>query len=134
MIVADLIQGRDNPWASLYNPGRVTIKRESAQEYIKENVNVALEYAELITGGDVKTADEIPAGTGAVLRRGITKVAVYKDEQGATHECSAICPHLGCVVHWNGLEKSWDCPCHGSRFTALGELMNGPANTGLAPA
>jgi len=134
MIITDLIQGRPNPWASLYDPGRVTLKRESAQEFIKENVNVAIEYTDLITGGDVKNPDEIPAGTGAVLRRGITKVAVYKDEQGATHECSAICPHLGCVVHWNGLEKSWDCPCHGSRFSALGELLSGPANTGLAPA
>ena len=134
MIITDLIQGRPNPWAELYDPGRITVKRESAQEFIKENVNVALEYTELLTGGDVKTADEIPAGAGAVLRRGLTKVAVYKDDKGATHECSAICPHLGCVVHWNNLEKSWDCPCHGSRFTALGELLSGPANTGLAPA
>ncbi|SFQ66453.1 FAD-dependent oxidoreductase [Hymenobacter arizonensis] len=134
MIVADLIENRENPWAKLYDPGRITLKRESAQEFIKENVNVAIEYTELLTGGDVSSVDEIPAGTGAVMRRGITKVAVYKDDKGATHECSAICPHLGCVVHWNGLEKSWDCPCHGSRFTALGELLNGPAGTGLAPA
>ena len=134
MIVADLIQGIENPWAKLYDPGRITLKRESAMEFIKENVNVAIEYTELLTGGDVAVEDEIEAGEGAVLRRGITKVAVYKDEKGTTHECSAICPHLGCVVHWNTLEKSWDCPCHGSRFTALGELLTGPANTGLAPA
>ena len=134
LIVTDLVQGRPNPWAELYDPGRITLKRESAQEFIKENVNVALEYTELLTGGDVKTADEIPVGQGAVLRRGLSKIAVYKDEKGTTHECSAICPHLGCVVHWNGLEKSWDCPCHGSRFTALGELLSGPSNTGLAPA
>src|SRR6476661_1186207 len=134
MIVADLLEGRDNPWAILYDPGRVTVKRESAKEYFIENANVAIEYTELLTGGDVKSTDEIPAGHGAVLRRGLRKVAVYKDEQGETHECSAICPHLGCVVHWNGLEKSWDCPCHGSRFTALGELLSGPANTGLAEA
>ncbi|MBH8568464.1 FAD-dependent oxidoreductase [Microvirga sp. STS02] len=132
LIITDLIQGRPNPWAALYDPGRVTLKRESAQEFIRENVNVALEYTELLTSGDVKDVDEIPVGEGAVLRRGLSKVAVYKDNQGATHECSAICPHLGCVVHWNNLEKSWDCPCHGSRFTALGELLSGPANTGLA--
>ncbi|GAA4048625.1 FAD-dependent oxidoreductase [Hymenobacter glaciei] len=133
-LIADLVQGRPNPWTELYDPRRITLKRESAQEFIRENVNVALEYVELLTGGDVKTTDEIAAGEGAVLRRGLSKVAVYKDSQGATHECSAICPHLGCVVHWNNLEKSWDCPCHGSRFTALGELLNGPANSGLAPA
>jgi glycine/D-amino acid oxidase-like deaminating enzyme/nitrite reductase/ring-hydroxylating ferredoxin subunit len=133
-IVTDLLQGRDNPWAALYDPGRVTVRRESAQEFIRENVNVALEYTDLLTGGDVKSAEEIPAGEGAVLRRGLSKVAVYKDEQGTTHECSAICPHLGCVVHWNQLEKSWDCPCHGSRFSALGELLSGPAASGLASA
>ncbi|MCC3154900.1 FAD-dependent oxidoreductase [Hymenobacter sp. BT770] len=134
MVVADLLAGRDNAWAKLYDPGRITLKRESAQEYLKENLNVAIEYTDLLTGGDVNTVEEIPNGSGAVMRRGITKIAVYKDEKGAVHECSAICPHLHCVVHWNGLEKSWDCPCHGSRFTALGELLNGPANTGLAPA
>jgi len=131
MIITDLIQGRNNPWAKLYDPGRITLKRESAQEYIKENVNVALEYTELFTGGDVSSAEEIPLGEGAVLRRGLLKVAAYKDEKGVVHECSAICPHLHCVVHWNGLEKSWDCPCHGSRFTALGELLSGPANMNL---
>ncbi|MBF9238695.1 FAD-dependent oxidoreductase [Hymenobacter sp. BT683] len=134
MIVTDLINNRENAWAKLYDPGRITLTRESAQEYIRENVNVAIEYAELLTAGDVNSVDDIPNGSGAVLRRGLTKVAVYKDEKGLVHERSAICPHLHCVVHWNGLEKSWDCPCHGSRFTALGELLNGPANSGLSPA
>ena len=70
-----------------------------------------------------------------MLCRGHTKVVVYKDAEGRAHECSAICPHLGCcLMHWNGLEKSWDCSCHGSRFTALGEWLAGPANTSLVPA
>ena len=133
-LVADLVQGRANPWTELYDPGRITVARESAQEFVRENAGVVADYAELLTGGDVASVAEIPAGEGAVLRRGLTKIAVYKDEAGQAHECSAICPHLGCVVHWNGLEKSWDCPCHGSRFTALGALLAGPANTGLAPA
>jgi glycine/D-amino acid oxidase-like deaminating enzyme/nitrite reductase/ring-hydroxylating ferredoxin subunit len=132
LLITDLLQGRPNPWTQLYDPGRITVRRESTQEFIRENVNVALEYTDLLTGGDVSSVEEIPAGHGAVLRRGLSKVAVYKDEQGRAHECSAICPHLGCVVHWNGLEKSWDCPCHGSRFSALGALLSGPANTGLA--
>ncbi|GAB3305313.1 FAD-dependent oxidoreductase [Hymenobacter tenuis] len=133
IIITDLILGRENPWAKLYDPGRVTLKPESVKEFVRENVNVAAEYTDLLTGGDVSTEADIAPGTGAVLRRGITKVAVYRDTKGKTHECSAICPHLGCVVHWNGLEKSWDCPCHGSRFNALGKLMNGPANSDLAP-
>jgi glycine/D-amino acid oxidase-like deaminating enzyme/nitrite reductase/ring-hydroxylating ferredoxin subunit len=131
-IITDLIQNRPNPWASLYDPGRVTVRPESVKEYVRENISVAAEYTELLTGGDVSKPEEIAPGSGAVMRRGITKVAIYRDEAGNTHECSAICPHLGCVVHWNGLEKSWDCPCHGSRFDAFGQLMNGPANSNLA--
>jgi Rieske Fe-S protein len=77
----------------------------------------------------------VAAGTGAVVRRGIKKVAVYRDEGGALHEHSAICTHLGCVVGWNEKEKSWDCPCHGSRFHREdGHVLNGPAISGLAPA
>ena len=133
MLITDLILGRENPWQKIYDPGRVTLKPESIKEFVRENVNVAAEYTELLTGGDVDAAEEIAPGTGAVVRRGISKVAVYRDTKGNTHECSAICPHLGCVVHWNGLESSWDCPCHGSRFDAFGKLVNGPANSDLAP-
>jgi glycine/D-amino acid oxidase-like deaminating enzyme/nitrite reductase/ring-hydroxylating ferredoxin subunit len=131
MIVTDLIEGRDNPWAKLYDPGRVTLKPSVLKEYVKENVNVAAEYTDLVTGGDVSSEADIKPGSGAVIGRGPLKVAVYRDPTGKTHECSAICPHLHCVVHWNDTEKSWDCPCHGSRFSAYGELMNGPAATGL---
>ena len=60
------------------------------------------------------------------------KVAVYRDATGALHERSAVCPHLGCIVAWNPAEKTWDCPCHGSRFDKFGEVMNGPANVGLS--
>ncbi|MCR5888046.1 FAD-dependent oxidoreductase [Hymenobacter sp. J193] len=131
MLIRDLILEQPNPWEKLYDPGRITLKPESIKEFVRENVNVAAEYTELLTGGDVATSEEIAVGSGAVLRRGLTKVAVYKDKAGQTHECSAICPHLGCVVHWNGLESSWDCPCHGSRFDAYGKLLMGPANSDL---
>ena len=57
----------------------------------------------------------------------------YRDEAGAVHECSAVCPHLKGVVRWNDVEKTWDCPCHGSRFDARGRVLNGPAATDLAP-
>ncbi|UYZ58968.1 FAD-dependent oxidoreductase [Hymenobacter latericus] len=131
MIVTDLIQERENPWAKLYDPGRVTLSLDTLKEYVKENVNVAAEYTDLLTGGDVSKEAEIQPGSGAVIGRGPLKVAVYRDEKGKTHECSAICPHLHCVVHWNGTEKSWDCPCHGSRFDPYGVLLNGPAATDL---
>jgi Rieske Fe-S protein len=71
--------------------------------------------------------DEIAPGSGALLRRGATKVACYRDEAGTVHERSAVCTHLYCIVHWNDGEKSWDCPCHGSRFSPYGDVLNGPA-------
>ncbi len=134
MLITDLIQGKPNPWAALFDPGRVTLKPGAIKEFAREMSNVAAEYTDLLTGGDVASADEIRPGTGAVLRRGATKIAAYRSPEGKLHECSAICPHLGCVVAWNNLEKSWDCPCHGSRFEATGELLAGPANSGLAAA
>jgi len=134
MLIRDLVLGRPNSWEQLYDPSRVTLKPESLKEFARENVDVVAEYADLLTGGDVSSVADIVPGTGAVLRRGLTKVAVYKDEEGQTHTCSAICPHLGCVVHWNDLETSWDCPCHGSRFDAYGQLLDGPANKNLEPA
>ncbi len=71
-------------------------------------------------------------GSGATIRDGLSKVAVYRDEEGVYHAVSAVCPHLGGIVHWNDSEKTWDCPCHGSRFTRYGEAINGPANRPLA--
>lgn len=131
ILLTDLILGRDNPWSTLYDPSRKTLR--AAGEFAKEAVNVAAQYADWVTGGDVETVDEIAKDSGAVIRRGLTKVAVYRDAKGKLHELSAVCSHLGCIVHWNTPEKTWDCPCHGSRFDKLGKVVNGPANTDLAP-
>jgi glycine/D-amino acid oxidase-like deaminating enzyme/nitrite reductase/ring-hydroxylating ferredoxin subunit len=132
LLLTDLILGRENPWAKLYDPARKRVK--AAGEFAKENLNVAAQYLDWMTGGDVKSVDDIEPGHGAVLRKGLHKLAVYRDDQVALHECSATCPHLGCVVHWNDGERTWDCPCHGSRFDAYGRVLNGPANVDLAPA
>ena len=129
MLLTDQILGRHNPWESLYDPGRITLR--ASAEFAKENVNVAAQYADWVTPGDVDSVDDIPKDSGAVLRRGAGKIAVYRDATGALHERSAACPHLGCIVAWNPAEKSWDCPCHGSRFDKFGEVINGPANVGL---
>jgi glycine/D-amino acid oxidase-like deaminating enzyme/nitrite reductase/ring-hydroxylating ferredoxin subunit len=130
MLITDLILGRNNPWAALYEPGRVSLR--AARDFLSENVNVAVQYGDLLTAGDVSSVEEVQRGSGAVMRDGLKKVAVYRDESGTLHRFSAICPHLGCVVGWNTVEKSWDCPCHGSRFDALGNVVNGPANAGLS--
>jgi Rieske Fe-S protein len=125
MLLTDLIMGRENPWAGLYDPSRKTLG--AIKEFAKENLNVAAQYADLVTPGEVRDESEIARGEGAILRRGASKVAVYRDDQGQLHERSAICTHLGCVVRWNSVEKTWDCPCHGSRFQVDGHAVNGPA-------
>ena len=129
MLLTDLIMGRENPWATLYDPARITLR--AAGEFARENLNVAAQYGALATGGDVDSVDQIAAGQGAVVRRGPRKVAVYRTPDGSLVERSAICPHLGCVVQWNRVEQTWDCPCHGSRFNPHGKVLNGPAVTNL---
>ena len=132
MLITDLILGRHNAWADLYDPGRVTLG--ATGEFAKEAVNMAAQYTDHLTRGDVDDVEQIANDSGAVVRRGAFKVAVYRDATGELHERSAVCPHLGCVVAWNPAEKTWDCPCHGSRFDKFGTVINGPANVGLPRA
>jgi glycine/D-amino acid oxidase-like deaminating enzyme/nitrite reductase/ring-hydroxylating ferredoxin subunit len=135
ILISDLILGRANEWEKLYDPGRKTLSFDSAKQFLEENLDVALQFKDLLpTGGEVEGAAQIKPGEGAILQVGGSKVAAYRDEQGVLHQKSAYCTHLGCVVQWNDEEKSWDCPCHGSRFSATGdEVLNGPAITGLKP-
>jgi glycine/D-amino acid oxidase-like deaminating enzyme/nitrite reductase/ring-hydroxylating ferredoxin subunit len=128
LLLTDLILGRANADATLYDPGRRT---NALAEFVRDGVNAIAHYAQWLTGGDVSDASLIPADSGAVLRRGTTKVAVYRDRAGTLHAHSAECTHLGCVVTWNSLEGSWDCPCHGSRFDPYGRVIHGPANADL---
>ncbi|HZA99125.1 MAG TPA: FAD-dependent oxidoreductase [Gemmatimonadales bacterium] len=130
MLLTDLILGRPNEWEHLYDPARKSLK--ASPEYAKENLNVAKQYLDYVTPGEVGSEDEIQRGQGAIVRHGAKKFAVYRDERGTLHRASAVCPHLGCIVQWNSLEKSWDCPCHGSRYGIDGAVMNGPALDGLA--
>jgi glycine/D-amino acid oxidase-like deaminating enzyme/nitrite reductase/ring-hydroxylating ferredoxin subunit len=125
MLLRDLIDGRENPWAALYDPRRRTLR--TLGEFAKDNLRSLREYGAWLAPGEVTSASEIPRGEGAIVRRGFELFAVYVDPDGCAHESRAACPHLGCVVKWNGAEKSWDCPCHGSRFDAKGRVVNGPA-------
>ena len=129
MLLTDLIQGRKNRWEDLYSPSRVTLR--AAAEYAGENINVAGQFADYVTAGDISSVNELKPGQGAVIREGLSKIAVYRDDSGAIHRRSAVCPHLGCVVSWNACERTWDCPCHGSKYTAEGRVYNGPANSDL---
>jgi len=129
MLICDLIQGRNNPWAELYDPSRIRVG--AAGEFLKENLNVAAQYTSYITPGEVSSLDEITPATGAIVREGARKVAVFRDEAGEIHKVSAVCTHLGCIVGWNKAASTWDCPCHGSRFDAYGRVLNGPASKDL---
>jgi glycine/D-amino acid oxidase-like deaminating enzyme/nitrite reductase/ring-hydroxylating ferredoxin subunit len=131
IILNELVQGRKHQWAKLYDPARV--KFRAAPEYVKENANVAEQYKDWFTTGDADNFESIKPGEGAVVGRGRGKIAVYRDERGAVHQMSAVCTHLYCIVNWNDTEKTWDCPCHGSRFDPLGNVVNGPAIVGLSP-
>jgi Rieske Fe-S protein len=125
LLLTDLILRRANPWTELYAPGRV--RSGAAIEWVKENLNVALQYTAWLTKGDVQTVDEITPNNGAILVEGGRKIAVYRDEKGSLHRRSAVCPHLGCIVAWNPAAATWDCPCHGSRFDKFGAVIHGPA-------
>jgi glycine/D-amino acid oxidase-like deaminating enzyme/nitrite reductase/ring-hydroxylating ferredoxin subunit len=125
MLVSDLILGRDNPYTEVYEPSRLAT--QSITEAVPEIVSSTLPYVDWITGGDVSSVDEIKNGMGAIISHGTTKIAAYRDENGKLFERSAVCTHLGCIVRFNSLEKTWDCPCHGSRFGTDGHPINSPA-------
>jgi glycine/D-amino acid oxidase-like deaminating enzyme/nitrite reductase/ring-hydroxylating ferredoxin subunit len=129
ILLTDLVVGRDNPWQGLYDPSRV--RPRAVSTFINDAANMAAQYADWLTPGDVAAVEAIAPGSGAVMRHGLTKAAVYRDEDGAVHARSAVCPHLGCIVDWNDAERTWDCPCHGSRFDCHGRVINGPANRDL---
>ena len=124
-LVTNLILGVADPLAEVYSPSRWM--PGALLSLLGENMNLAAQYTDWLTGGDVRSVEEIPTGHGAIIRSGLGKLAVYRDEEGTVTTLSATCTHLGCVVRWNPGEKSWDCPCHGSRFGCTGEVLHGPA-------
>lgn len=131
IMIPKLVAGETPAWARIYDPSRNHL--HAAGTYMAEAARSAAPYLDWIRGGDVKSVDDIAPGDGALVRRGLHIVAAYRDEAGDCHVMSATCPHLKGIVQWNAVEKSWDCPCHGSRFDAYGCVVNGPATTNLAP-
>lgn len=129
MIVSEIILKGDHPWADFYSPKRSPLKMPG--RFLKEMANVMKQYGDYITKADIKEVNELKPGEGAILSKDFKRFAVYRDEENIVHAFSAVCPHLGCIVQWNADEKSFDCPCHGSRFTKKGIVINGPATLGL---
>jgi glycine/D-amino acid oxidase-like deaminating enzyme/nitrite reductase/ring-hydroxylating ferredoxin subunit len=127
ILLTDMIVGRTNPWEHLYDPKRVSLR--AAPEFLKEQLDVVMQFGKYALPGE--SLDGIQPGEGRVILRGGKRIAVYRDPDGVITERSAACTHLKCIVEWNSIEKSWDCPCHGSRFDPQGNVLNGPAISGL---
>ena len=131
MMALDYIAGRKNPWTELFHVDRKKLLG-SAWEYLRENIDYPYFLVrEWLAPADGISTRELQRGEGKILAIDGKKVAAYRDEDGNITKCSPICPHLKCVVDWNPEEKTWDCPCHGSRFKPTGEVISGPAEEDL---
>jgi glycine/D-amino acid oxidase-like deaminating enzyme/nitrite reductase/ring-hydroxylating ferredoxin subunit len=132
MMAADRVLGRKNPWTDLFDPGRT--KLSAAWDYIRENTDYPYYMIrDRFAGSEGRSARAVPRGTGRVLTIDGKRAAVYRDETGATIARSAMCTHMACAVDWNEAERTWDCPCHGSRFKPDGSVIAGPAESPLEP-
>lgn len=133
LILRENVMGRESRWERVYNPARKTLR--AARTYLEENFDVAANLTEHVHASEqLGSLDEVARGTGAVVSLEGRKIAAYRAPDGQLHLRSATCTHVGCVVHWNGFERCWDCPCHGSQFSIDGEPLTGPAMKPLMPA
>jgi glycine/D-amino acid oxidase-like deaminating enzyme/nitrite reductase/ring-hydroxylating ferredoxin subunit len=131
MMVTDAITGRPNPWRELFDPGRTKIVG-GLWDYIKENKDYPYYlFRDRFAGTGGTSLRAIKRGTGEVIEVNKQPAAVYRGLDGGIIVRSAVCTHLGCYVHWNDAEWTWDCPCHGSRFKTDGQVLAGPAETPL---
>ena len=130
--IAALLFGQKARFAEIFDPRRKPVAGTSLADFITGRAEDVKNLSEYLTGGDVASADELKPGEGAIIRQGPKKIAAYRDEDGRLVQRSAVCTHVGCIVHWNPLEKCWDCPCHGSQFQPDGRVINGPAIRPLA--
>ncbi|MCR4436001.1 MAG: FAD-dependent oxidoreductase [Clostridiales bacterium] len=125
MLLKDLIVNGESPWQDVYNPSRQTIVA-SAKNFVVENFNVAEKLIEGKISPLPKDID-IKPGEGKIIEANGQRAGAYRDEQGTLHVVDTTCTHMGCELSWNSAEKSWDCPCHGSRFSYEGDVVEGPA-------
>ena len=131
-LITDLIGKKESSWSEIYDPGRHT-PLKSAKRFIKENANVAAQFIkDYPYKPEVDKLGEIQPGEAKTIELEGDKFGAYRDPAGSLHIVSTVCPHMGCIVHWNKGEKTWDCPCHGSRFTYTGKVIEGPAFHDLA--
>jgi glycine/D-amino acid oxidase-like deaminating enzyme/nitrite reductase/ring-hydroxylating ferredoxin subunit len=133
VMFSDAINGRKNPWTDLFDPGRAAIQH-GLWDYLKENADYPyyMMRARFADSGS-RSLLSVKPGNGKIIHENGARIAAYRRPDGSLTLLSAACTHMGCTVAWNEAERSWDCPCHGSRFTSDGEVISGPAQTPLAP-
>jgi Rieske Fe-S protein len=133
IMARDAVLERKNPWRALFDVGRKKLVA-GAWDYVKENFDYPYYMIrDRLIAAEAKSLESLKRGKGAILQTGGKRVAAYRDARGKLNAVSPICPHLGCIVHWNAAESTWDCPCHGSRFEPTGRVIAGPAESPLEP-
>jgi len=132
ILLKNLVIYGTGEWSDVYDPSRTPVS--ATMNFISENVTAIKNFSEYLMPAEIGSADELKPGQGGIMRDGLQKVAVSRDQDGQLHVCSAVCTHLGCHVHWNSTEQCWDCPCHGSQFAPDGTVLNGPAIVPLETA
>jgi len=126
LILSELVRADSHPWADVFDPRRVA-PRASAKRFARENADTAAHFVGDWADALLSSADLPSPGEATVVREDGRPYGVYHDGDGRVHGVSAVCPHMKCVLRWNDAERTWDCPCHGSRFTHEGEVLSGPA-------
>ncbi|STO07221.1 FAD-dependent oxidoreductase [Exiguobacterium aurantiacum] len=132
-LIADLITSQPNRYEDLYDPTRSKWKLSDAARFVKTNADVAKEFVKGKVKRADKTVDDLGFDEGAIVNHDGEHVAAYRDPEGNVSLVGSNCTHMGCTVNWNNAERSWDCPCHGSRFKPNGEVIEGPAVKSLPP-
>lgn len=132
IMARDYVLGVKNPWRDLFDPHRKTLS--AAWDYLMENKDYPFYMVrDRLVRTESEALESVPVGEGRILRLQTDKVAVFREADGSVVKLSPVCTHMGCIVHWNQAEKTWDCPCHGSRFTPQGKVLGGPAESPLKP-
>jgi Rieske Fe-S protein len=130
LINSALILNQSARWQEVYEPSRKTLS--AIGNYLRENLTAVKNFSEYLAPGELNSLNELKPGQGAIVRKGLTKIAAYRDRTGVLQTRSAACTHIGCHLHWNSFETCWDCPCHGSQFAVDGTALNAPAIGPLA--
>jgi nitrite reductase/ring-hydroxylating ferredoxin subunit len=134
LLLRDAIVGRENAWAPVFDSKRIR-PRAAARRFLAGNASAGLHFVrDRIRGAGSREPEDLRSGEGALLRVGGRKRACYRDEAGTLHVLSPVCRHLACIVAWNPAERTWDCPCHGSRYTGEGTVIQGPSVENLRAA